>query len=121
VLADEKRPIEARLVAALNEWLGRYVGVIGADASDLIETSAELTGALMAEHQERFERAVARAIENSPLMPIYARAGLSAAQLAQTLHATARGFKHGCASREAFVENITVAVRVLGAPLRKRN
>lgn len=39
VLADTKKPLESRLVAALDEWLGRHVGAMGADASDLIETS----------------------------------------------------------------------------------
>ncbi len=116
-LADEARPIEARLVSALDEWLGRYVGVMGADASDLIETSGELSASMMSEHAERFERAVANAIAESALKGVYAGAGVSPKQLARTLHATARGFKHESGSRDAFVEDVATAVRVLCAPL----
>ncbi|RKH22686.1 TetR/AcrR family transcriptional regulator [Corallococcus praedator] len=118
-LAEVGRPLEARLVAALDEWLGRYVGHLGAEASDLSETSGSLTGTLKAEHEARFEKAVARALTDSPLMAVYASAGLTAPQLARTLHATARGWKHTCTSRESFIEHITVAVRMLFAPLRR--
>jgi len=116
-LADEVRPIDERLVTALDEWLGRYVGVMGADASDLIETSGDLTASTMSEHAERFERAVAKAIADSALKNAYVGAGVSPKQLARTLHATARGFKHESGSRDAFVEDITTAVRALCAPL----
>ncbi|RYZ41912.1 MAG: TetR/AcrR family transcriptional regulator [Myxococcaceae bacterium] len=114
-LAEAGRPLEARLVAALDEWLGRHVGHLGAAASDLTETR----GTLKAEHEARFEKAVARALTDSPLMAVYASAGLTAPQLARTLHATARGWKHTCTSRETFIEHITVAVRMLFAPLRR--
>ncbi|WP_267576649.1 TetR/AcrR family transcriptional regulator [Corallococcus sp. bb12-1] len=118
-LTEVGRPLEARLVAALDERLGCYLGQMGGDASDLIETSGALTGTLLADHDARFEKALARAFTDSPLMAVYASAGLTAPQLARTLHATARGWKHTCTSREVFVEHITVAVRMLFAPLRR--
>ncbi|RKI36067.1 TetR/AcrR family transcriptional regulator [Corallococcus sp. AB004] len=118
-LTATERPLEARLVAALDERLGCYIGQMGADASDLIETSGVLTGSLLASHDARFEKALARALSDSQLMAVYASAGLTAPQLARTLHATARGWKHTCTSREAFVEQITVAVRMLFAPLHQ--
>jgi len=39
-------------------------------------------------------------------------------QLARTLHATARGAKEVSASREEFVDQLKVALRVLCVPLR---
>jgi AcrR family transcriptional regulator len=116
-LADEARPIDERLVTALDEWLGRHVGVMGPDASDLIETSGDLTAAIMSDHAEQFELAVATAIANSVLKDAYVRAGVSPQQLARTLHATARGFKHDSRSRAAFVEDVATAVRAICAPL----
>jgi AcrR family transcriptional regulator len=119
VLADTEKPLEARLVAALDEWLGRHVGAMGSDASDLIETSGLLAGSILSDHEERFEQTLADAIIASPLlMAVYAPSGVSSFQLARTLHATARGFKDISKSREAFVENVTIAVRVLCAPFR---
>lgn len=112
-LADETRPIEQRLVAALEEWVGRYVGALGPDTADLIEASGILARSIVSEREERFEQAVADAIEASPLVSIYSSAGLSAAQLARTLHAAARGFKLSCASRQGFVDEVTVTVRIL--------
>jgi AcrR family transcriptional regulator len=116
-LADTARPIDERLVTALDEWLGRYVDLDGANTSELIEASGALTGSLIPEHNERFEQAVADAIADSALETVYARADVSPAQLARTLHATARGFRHTAGSRTAFVEEVTTAVRVLCAPL----
>ena len=118
-LADEGRPIETRLVSALDEWTGHYVGMMGADASDLIETSATLVGPMLAQHEKHFEQAIADAIAASGLMAVYAAADLSPLQLARTLHVTARGFKHSCTLRKTFVEGISIAVRVMFAPLRR--
>jgi hypothetical protein len=93
---------------------------MGADASDLIETSGLLAGTILSDHEKQFERALSNAIAASPLlMAVYAPSGLSSLQLARTLHATARGFKDTSASRKAFVDGVTVAVRVMCAPLRE--
>jgi AcrR family transcriptional regulator len=118
VLADTERPTDARLIAALDEWIGRHIGTIGADASDLVETSGLLVSSVIPDYEKRFEQALADALAASPmLMAAYAPSGLSSMQLAQTLHATARGFKDTSKSREAFLESVTVAVQVLYAPL----
>jgi AcrR family transcriptional regulator len=119
VLADTKKPLESRLVAALDEWLGRYVGAMGADASDLIETSGLLAGSIKSDHEERFEQTLADALTASPLlMAVYGPSGISSWHLARTLHAAARSFKDTSKSREGFIENVTIAVRVLCAPCR---
>ena len=47
----------------------------------------------------------------------YKPAGLTARQLADTLRATAIGLKHTAASRAAFVDAFTVAVRAICLPL----
>jgi AcrR family transcriptional regulator len=112
-LANESRPIEERVVAAFVEWAGRYVGALGPDTSDLSEASGILARSILSEFEERFEQALANAIEASPLASIYSSVDLSAAQLARTLNAAARGFKLSSASRQGFVDDITVTVQIL--------
>ena len=118
-LGDASLPIEARLVGGFDEWIGRYVGMVGADASDLTQAGHDLVGPAVAEHEELFALAVARVLRASGVMAAYKRAGLTARQLADTLHATARGLKQGCRTRAAFVDAFTIAVRALCAPLRE--
>lgn len=115
-LADSKRPLEERLAAAFDAWIGRYVGMVAAGASDLVEASHALLGTLLEEHEERFAEAVARALRGGGVAAAYRPAGLTARQLADTLVAAARGFKHGEPSR--FQAGVAVAVRALCAPLK---
>jgi len=119
-LRDPALSIEEKLAGAFDEWVGRYVGMIGADVSDLEEASNLLVGPLVAQHEELFMEAVTKVIRASGLPAAYKPAGLTARQLADTLHATARGLKHGCPSRAAFGERFAIALRALCLPLRER-
>ncbi len=109
--------LEVRLVRAFDEVTGRYVGMMGAGASDLAEAGGELGGSSLAHYEDLFLEAVAKTLRASGLMAAYKGAGLTARQLADTLYATSRGLKHSSANREAFVAGMTVAVRALCAPL----
>ena len=109
--------LERRLIAACDAWSGRFVGSLGSDAADLMCASTSLAGATLTHYETQFELAVARAIADSPLNGFCAAAGLSPADLARALHATARGFKQRSASREEFVKGMTVAARMFCAPL----
>ncbi|MFP2928933.1 TetR/AcrR family transcriptional regulator [Pyxidicoccus sp. 3LG] len=116
-LGDSSLRLEERLVRAFDETTGRFVGMLGAGASDLVEAGGELIAPLVAQYEGPFMEAVAKALRASGLMAAYKSSGLTARQLADTLHATARGLKHGCVSREAFVAGMTVAVRAMCVPL----
>lgn len=116
-LGDASLSPEARLVRGCDAWYGRYVGMVGAGASDLVEAGKALLGPVIAEHEERFVEVIAKTIRASGLMAAYK--GLTARQLADNLHATACGLKHLSASRDEFVDRITIAVRALCVPLRK--
>jgi len=119
-LQNAALPVEEKLVGAFDEWIGRYVGMMGADVTDLEEASDLLVGPLVAQHEELFIAMVTKAIRATGLPAAYRPAGLTARQLADTLHATARGLKHSCASRTAFGEKLTIAVRALCLPLQER-
>ena len=112
--------LETRLIAACDAWSGRFVGSLGADASDLMCASTALAGTTLSRFESQFEAAVARAIADSPLGGYCAKSDLCPKELARTLHATARGLKQSCGSREEFVKGMTVAARMFCAPLNQR-
>jgi hypothetical protein len=89
----------------------------GHDVAELIELKETVLGTVFTEYEHQFLEAVTRAIRGSGLPAAYKPAGLTARQLAETLHATGIGLKHTSASRAAFVESFTIAVRALCAPL----
>ena len=113
--------LEARLIAACVEWSGRFVGSFGADASDLMCASTSLAGATLHEYEWQFEEALANAIGASPVADTCAAADLEIADLARALHATSRGLKQSCKTREEFVKGMTAAVRLICRPLNQRN
>jgi AcrR family transcriptional regulator len=119
-LANQRVPLEARLIAACDEWAGRHVGMMGADAADLMCASTTLAGNTLAHYEAQFEKALAHAISDSPLANFCAGAGLSPADVARALHATARGLKHSSTSRQDFVHAMTAAARMFCAPLKPR-
>jgi AcrR family transcriptional regulator len=110
-------PLEMRLIAACDEWAGQFVGTMGADAADLMCASTSLAGDTLAQYEALFEKALAHAIEASPLLNFCTAAGVSPADAAKALHATARGLKQGSHSRQEFVRGITAAARMFCAPL----
>jgi AcrR family transcriptional regulator len=111
--------LESRLIAACEEWSGRYVGLLGADTADLMCASSSLAGTILEQYETQFEDALAHAIMASPLASICGAADVSPAQLARAVHATARGLKQGCKTRSEFAGGVTAAVRMLCLPLNQ--
>lgn len=103
--------LESRLIGACDAW--------SSDAADLMCASTSLAGAVLARYETEFELAVTRAIADTPLHGFCLSAGLCPADLARALHATARGLKQSCASREEFLKCMTVAARMFCAPLNR--
>ena len=118
-LAVRGDSLEVRIIAACDAWSGRFVGSLGADAADLMCASTSLAGATLTHFETRFESALTGAIADSPLAGFCTTAGMSPADLARTLHATARGLKQRSASREEFVKGVTVAARMFCATLNR--
>jgi len=112
--------LEVRLIAACDAWSGRFVGSLGSDAADLMCASTSRAGTTLTHYEAEFELALTRAIADSPLNGFCTTAGLCPADLARTLHATARGLKQSSASREEFVKGMTVAARMFCTPLKQR-
>ncbi len=118
-LTNASLPLDQRLVRAFDEWFGRYIGIMGGDAADLIEATTRLSGAILTQYEDSFAEAVTRALRSSRRMAAYKSTGVTARQLTNTLLATARGLKYSSKSRDQFVRGFTVAVRVLCLPLQE--
>jgi AcrR family transcriptional regulator len=112
VLADETA-ITTRLVRALDEWSGRYLGQLGQDGVDLGDGGRAVLGSMIADYGATFERKLARAIAGSPLAAACKGARVTPLQLAETLNACARGWKYKVKTRADFVARLDVAVRAL--------
>jgi AcrR family transcriptional regulator len=119
-LRDPSLSIQEKLAGAFDGWFGRYIGMIGADVSDLEEMGHALVGPLFAESEERFVEMITKAIRGSGLPAAYRSEGIRARQLGDMLTATARGLKHQCSSRSEFAERFGVALRALCMMLRDR-
>jgi TetR/AcrR family transcriptional regulator of autoinduction and epiphytic fitness len=120
-LSRSQDSLETRLIAACVDWSGRFIGSLGVDAADLMCASTSLAGATLAEYEWQFEEALANAICSSAMADACAAADLEVADLARALHATARGLKQSCKTREEFVKGMTAAVRMICRPLNQRN
>jgi AcrR family transcriptional regulator len=107
---------ESRVVAACEAWSGRFVGTLGADAADLMCASTSLAGGALADYERQFEQALATAIACTALAQRCAAADLQIADLARALHATARGLKQTCKTRDDFSNGMTAAVRMTCTP-----
>jgi AcrR family transcriptional regulator len=117
VLSRHGNSLEERLIDACDEWSGRFVGTLGTDAADLMCAGTSLAGDTLRHYEARFEKALADALADSPMALVCKKAGLCTAEAARTMHATARGLKHACSSRQEFRKGMTVAVRMFCAPL----
>ena len=112
VLDDEGASLNQKLVRALDEWVGRHLEKLGTDGTDLGEVGRALLGNLFADYGATFERRLGRAIAESPLAATCKSARVTPLQLAQTLHACARGWKYRTGSRIEFVAQMQLAVRL---------
>jgi len=124
-LGDTSLPVRDRLSGAFDEWVGRYVGMLGngvagRGVTDLGEATHTLVAPQMQQYGERFVDLLAKFMRSSGLLAAYKPAGLTARQLAQTLYATARGFKTESATRAEFGDAIGKAVRAFCLPLGGR-
>jgi AcrR family transcriptional regulator len=119
-LSRAQESLESRLIAACKAWSGRFVGVLGADAADLMCASTSLAGATLAEYEWHFEEALVNAIGATAVGDRCAAAGLNIADFARALHATARGLKQTCKTQEDFLKGMTAAVRMACMPLNQQ-
>ncbi|MFC8825901.1 TetR/AcrR family transcriptional regulator [Streptomyces sp. NPDC057137] len=106
LLADTGRPLPERLVAAFDQWAGRYVGPLTRDVAVVIEDNPDLLGEIVETTPRRFEELITQAIA--------VESGREAAPpVAQTMISASIGLKHQSVSRELYLERLKVAIDLL--------
>lgn len=115
---NSSKPFD-QVVAALNSavghpdmaefWKSTHRAQSDAELQNTIEKGLGRTGLMLF---AEFERRLGRAIAESPLAATCKSTRVTPLQLAQTLHACARGWKYRTGSRIEFVAQMQLAVRL---------
>ncbi|MEV6761553.1 TetR/AcrR family transcriptional regulator [Streptomyces sp. NPDC051105] len=112
-LAAPGADLDARLVAALDANLGRYVGThLNVGVDDLLEHSTAQLHGMYDDHRNAFLDTLATAIADSG----GETGSVTSRQIAEVLQAAGEGWKHRVADRGEFVERLRVAVAVVLRP-----
>jgi AcrR family transcriptional regulator len=109
ILGEAERPFKERLLAAFDQWAGRYIGPVSRDLSAVIADDPELLGDIVLDAPRRFAEVVTAAFRSSG-------DGLddgTAAALAQTLISTSIGIKQQVQDRAAYTERFAIAIDLL--------
>lgn len=112
--------LERRVVAALDAWLGRYVGsMLASDIGNLLRNPAMQLGGMVDPASAAFDERLAAAIAAAMPENDRRRLGVTPEEIAAALHLVAQGAKYlsnaRAESREEFTARLTAAVRVVFA------
>ena len=121
-LEEDGVGLERRVLAALDAWLGRYVGsMLASDVGNLLQNPAMQLGDLVDPASAAFDARLAAAIAAALSETDRRRLGVTPEEIAGALHTVAQGAKYlsnaRAESREQFVARLTAAVRVIFAGL----
>ena len=117
-LNEEGAALDQRVVAALDAWLGRYVGsMLASDISGLLQNPAvqieDVVDAAVATFDARLAAAVAAATAETDRR----RLGMTPEEIAAALHTVGQGAKYLASSRgesrAEFVARLTAPVRLV--------
>ena len=112
--------LEQRVVAALDAWLGRYVGsMLAPDIGNLLQNPAMRLGDMVDPAIAVFDARLAAAIAAAMSESDRRRLGVTPEEVTEALHTVAQGAKYlsnaRAESREQFVARMTAAVHVVFA------
>ena len=119
-LDEEGVALERRVVAALDAWLGRYVGsMLASDIGNLLQNPAMQLSDMVDPAIASFDALLAAAIAAAMSENDRRRLGVTPEEIAGALHTVAQGAKYlataRAESREEFVARMTAAARVVFA------
>ena len=119
-LNEDGVALERRVVAALDAWLGRYVGsMLASDIGKLLQSPAMELGDIVDPAIAAFDARLAAAIAAAMSGKDRRRLGVTPDEIAGALHTVAQGAKYlsnaRAESREGFVARMAAAVRVVFA------
>ena len=113
-LEEEDVGLEDRVVAALDAWMGRFVGsILASDIGNMLENSAMQLGDMAAEFSAAFEARLSSTIAAATTASDRRQLGVTPEEITGALHAVGKGWRFQVDSRSEFVANVTVAVRLV--------
>jgi AcrR family transcriptional regulator len=121
-LDEEGAALDRRVVAALDAWLGRYVGsMLASDISGLLQNPAVQIGDMVDAAVAAFDARLANAVAAATAEADRRRLGVTPEEIAAALHTVGQGAKYLSSargeSRAEFVARVTPAVRLVLAGL----
>jgi TetR/AcrR family transcriptional regulator of autoinduction and epiphytic fitness len=117
-LDEESGVFEDRIIAALDAWMGRFVGsMLASDIGNMLENSAMQLGDMTTEFSAAFEARLSSAIAKATTKSDRRRLGVTPEDITGMLHAVGKGWRLRVDSRSEFVANVTVAVKLVFASL----
>jgi TetR/AcrR family transcriptional regulator, regulator of autoinduction and epiphytic fitness len=119
-LDEEGTALDQRVVAALDAWLGRYVGsMLASDIAGLLQNPALQLGAMVDAATAAFDARLAEAIAAATAEEDRRRLGVTPEEITAVLHTVGQGAKYLSnsrgESRAEFVARLTAAVRLVFA------
>jgi AcrR family transcriptional regulator len=113
-LDKENAGLQDRVVAALDAWMGRFVGsMLASDIGNMLENSAMQLGDMATEFSAAFEARLSSAIAKATTVNDRRRLGVTPEEITAMLHAVGKGWRLQVDSRSEFVAKVTVAVRLV--------
>lgn len=106
---NSKAPLEEKLLGALDEWFGRYVGLFHIEASDIPQYVRQLFGAAVDEWRGSFQQQLIKVITNGSSQKSKVQ---QATEIAQILCACGMTWKNDLASREEFLTRMKATIRI---------
>jgi AcrR family transcriptional regulator len=118
-LNEEGLGLDRRVVAALDAWLGRYVGsMLASDIKNMLENPAIQLKDVVEAASSAFDARLAEAIASATTENDHRRLGVTPAEVAMVLHTVGQGSKYLASSREEFVARVTAATHLVFAGFR---
>jgi AcrR family transcriptional regulator len=115
-LGEENVALEDRVVAALDAWMGRFVGsMLASDIGNMLENSAMQLGDMATEFSAAFEARLSSTIAAATTENDRRQLGVTPEEITGMLHAVGKGWRLQVDSRSDFVAKVTSAVRLVFA------
>jgi AcrR family transcriptional regulator len=117
-LDETASALPERLVAALDTWLGRYVGsALGRGIEDLLDGGGTRLTAVFDQYHDTFEERLAATLGAAVAQSAFTSLDLSSREVARALINAGRGLKDHAGSRAEFVADISATARLIDAAL----
>ncbi|MEV6171394.1 TetR/AcrR family transcriptional regulator [Streptomyces sp. NPDC051954] len=118
-LDEEGAGLDRRIVAALDAWLGRYVGsMLASDIANMLENPATQLKDVVDTAISAFDARLAAAIASGTTENDRRRLGVTPEAVAAVLHTIGQGSKYLSGSREEFVARASAATQLALAGFR---